>query len=328
VSASIQNMEKPRVVVARPMPQPVAERLAAEFTAFFPEVSGVGAEGLAALAEQHKADAIVVTSEVKFGAQDIARLPSHVRMIATCSVGFDHFDVAAAKARNVVLTNTPDVVTDCTADLTLLLILGACRRATEYGAVMREGWRKSFAWNEMLGLQVSGKTLGIVGMGRIGRAVAKRARGFGMKVIYTSRSRLAPELENGATYFKSLHEMLPHAQVLSLHLPVTPQSERMMNAETFALLPKNAVFVNASRGRLVDEEALLDALQSGTIYAAGLDVFDNEPAYDLRFSTLPNVFMTPHIGTSTVETRSAMGFRALDNVVAVCAQGVAIDPLW
>ena len=269
MSAPIQNMEKPRVVVARPMPQPVAERLAAEFIAFFPEVSGVGAEGLAALAEQHKADAIVVTSEVKFGAQDIARLPSHVRMIATCSVGFDHLDVAAAKARNVLLTNTPDVVTDCTADLTLLLMLGACRRAAEYGAVMREGWRKSFAWDDMLGLKVSGKTLGIVGMGRIGRAVAKRARGFGMNVIYTSRSRLVPELEDGATFFKSLHEMLPHAQILSLHLPVTPQSERMMSTETFALLPKNAVFVNASRGRLVDEEALIDALQSGRVYAAG-----------------------------------------------------------
>jgi lactate dehydrogenase-like 2-hydroxyacid dehydrogenase len=193
---------------------------------------------------------------------------------------------------------------------------------------MQQGWRRSFPWNEMLGRQVANKTLGIVGMGRIGRAVAKRARGFGMKILYTDPFRLAAELEGDAQYFPTMREMLPHSDILTLHLPGGPETDRMMNAEVFALLPKHAVFVNAARGRLVDEEALFQALSSGCLYGAGLDVFHNEPNYDLRFAELPNVFMMPHIGTSTLETRNAMGFRALDNVAAVCAGKPAIDPLW
>jgi lactate dehydrogenase-like 2-hydroxyacid dehydrogenase len=220
------------------------------------------------------------------------------------------------------------VVTECTADLTFLLILGASRRASEFGLVMQQGWRRSFPWNEMLGRQVANKTLGIVGMGRIGRAVAKRARGFGMKILYTDTMPLAPELEGDARYYPTMREMLPHSDILTLHLPGGPQTDKIMNAEMFALLPKHAVFVNAARGRLVDEEALHEALSSGRLYAAGLDVFHNEPNYDLRFAALPNVFMMPHIGTSTLETRNAMGLRALDNVAAVCAGKPPIDPLW
>ncbi len=317
-----------RVVVARPMPDLVAARLSDEFIAVQAERSDLDVATLIERTRTHDAEALVVTSDVRLGAEQIAALPRSVKIVATCSVGFDHLDVPAAKSRQLVLTNTPDVVTECTADLTLLLMLGACRRASEYGAIMREGWRRAFAWNEMLGIQVAGKTLGIVGMGRIGRAVARRARGFGMKIIYTARTRLAPDLEGDARYFATLREMLPQTEILTLHLPSGPQTEGMMNAETFALLPKHAVFVNASRGRLVDEDALLDALTSNHLYAAGLDVFATEPDFDLRLAQLPNVFLTPHIGTSTRETRNAMGNRALDNVAAVCSGGPPIDPLW
>ena len=319
---------KSRVVVARPMPELVTSRLLAEFDPMLADRPDLDASTLIERTLEHKANALLITSDIRIGSAEIKRLPDHVEIVSTCSVGFDHLDVASAKARGLILTNTPDVVTECTADLTFLLILGAARRATEYGAIMQKGWRRAFAWNEMLGMKVANKTIGIVGMGRVGRAVARRARGFGMRILYTDQTRLAPELEEGAVYFSTLEAMLPQTQILTLHLPAAAGTERMMNAETFALLPPDAVFVNAARGRLVDEDALIDALTSGRIYAAGLDVFAKEPDYDLRLAALPNVFLTPHAGTSTVETRNAMGFRALDNVAAVCAGRPPIDPLW
>ena len=317
-----------RVVVARPMPDLVTERLSREFEAILANGSDVDAEALVARAKEHRAEALLVTSDLKLSAASIAKLPESVKIVATCSVGFDHLDISAAKARGVALTNTPDVVTECTADLTFLLILGASRRATEFGRIMQQGWRVSFPWSDMLGIQVANKRLGIVGMGRIGRAVAKRARGFGMRILYTDSFRLPAETEGDAEYFSTIEEMLPRSDVLTLHLPGGSETDGFMDAERFALLPEHAVFINAARGRLVDEEALLAALSSGHLYAAGLDVFRNEPNYDLRFSKLPNVFMTPHIGTSTLETRNAMGLRALDNIAAVCAGKPAIDPLW
>jgi hydroxypyruvate reductase len=162
-------------------------------------------------------------------------------------------------------------------------------------------------------MEVGARTLGIVGMGRIGQAVARRARAFGMPVIYHNRNRLPAALENGATYFSSLKTMLPNAQVLSLNLPAAGLKP-IMDAGTIALLPPGAVLINTGRGALVDEDALIEALQSGHLAAAGLDVFRNEPAYDLRLRDLPNVFMTPHVGSATLETRTAMAMRALDNV--------------
>jgi lactate dehydrogenase-like 2-hydroxyacid dehydrogenase len=227
----------------------------------------------------------------------------------------------------VVVTNTPDVLTDCTADLAFMLILCACRRASEYERIMRQGWRQGFGLPDMLGLRPSGRTLGIVGMGRIGRAVAQRARGFGMRVLYSNRSRLPPGLEGGAEYFADWRAMLPRCQILSLHLPGGPGNDGMMDREAFALLPPGAVFVNAARGALVDEDALVEALASGRLFAAGLDVFRNEPDYDLRLAGLPNVFLTPHVASATVETRDAMGHRALDNVAAVLAGRPPMDPV-
>src|SRR5918997_1118574 len=165
-------------------------------------------------------------------------------------------DAGAAQARGLVVTNTPDVLTDCTADLAFMLILCACRRASEYERIMRQGWREDFGLPDMLGLRPSGRTLGIVGMGRIGRAVAQRAHGFGMRVLYSNRSRLPAELEVGAEYHADWRAMLPHCQILSLHLPGGPGNGGMMDRDAFALLPRGAVFVNAARGGLVDEDAL------------------------------------------------------------------------
>ena len=192
---------------------------------------------------------------------------------------------------------------------------------------MRAGWRQKLGLPDMLGVRPSGKTLGIVGMGRIGRAMADRARGFGMRVIYHNRSRLSPELEKGADYFADLKSMLPHSQFLSLHLPGGAASGTVMTRETFALLPKGAVFVNTARGSVVDEDALLEALTNGHLFAAGLDVFRKEPDFDTRFAELKNVFLAPHMASATIETRDAMGFRALDNIAAVCSGRPPIDPV-
>jgi lactate dehydrogenase-like 2-hydroxyacid dehydrogenase len=177
-------------------------------------------------------------------------------------------------------------------------------------------------------VRVTGKRLGILGMGGIGRAVAQRARGFDMTVLYHNRRRLPPELERGATYYPAFHDMLPHCDFLSINAPGGAATDRMVNAKALSLLPDGAVLVNVARGSLVDEDALYDALTSGKLFAAGLDVFRSEPDFDLRFAKLDNVFLSPHVGSASRETRNAMGFKALDNIAAVLAGKPAIDPLW
>jgi lactate dehydrogenase-like 2-hydroxyacid dehydrogenase len=318
---------RPRLIVSRQIAAAVVDRIHDEYDCPY-EGREMTVDDVIAALTAHQADALMVTSHVKWDEAAIARIPAHVKILATCSVGTDHLDIAALKARGLPATNTPDVLTECTADLAFMLILNACRRGHEYDAIMRAGWRRGYGLGEMLGIRVAGKTLGILGLGRIGRAVAQRARGFGMKVLYSAPRRLPAELERGADYYEDFHAMLPHCDVLSLHAPSGPATAGIMNAETFALLPKGAVFVNAARGGLVDEDALIAALSSGHLFAAGLDVFRSEPDYDFRFAALPNVFLCPHMGSATVETRNAMGYRALDNIAAVLAGHRPIDPIW
>jgi hydroxypyruvate reductase len=275
------------------------------------------AETIATLASDPALQAALISGRIRFDAAAIAALPAHVKLIATCSVGYEHIDIAAAKARGIFVSNTPDVVSDATADMALFLMLGAMRRGREYAAIMEQGWRQRFGMSDMLGLDFHGKTLGIIGMGRIGQAVATRARAFGVKILYHNRRQLPPELEAGAQYFDDVRAMLPHCQILSLHAPGDRSMDGYLNAAMFALMPRGAVLVNTARGMLVNEDDLLGALQSGQLAAAGLDVFRAEPEYDLRLREQANIFMTPHMGTATVETRDAMGHRALDNVAAV-----------
>lgn len=317
--------EKIRLLVARRVPSAVAERARREFDAVLAETD-MDAATVVRVATEHGTQGVFSGPKVRFTADDLAALPDSVRVIANPSAGTDHMDVCSAKARGLVVTNAPDVLTDCTADLAFLLILGACRRASEYIGVMRDGWRKPFGMPDLLGLQPSGRTLGIVGMGRIGQAVAKRARGFGMRILYHNRTRLAPELEHGAEYVDSFEALLPRSEILSLHLP-GGDAGTLMTRDAFALLPDGAVFVNTARGSLVDEEALIEALQSGKLFAAGLDVFRKEPDFDVRLAALPNVFLTPHVASATVQTRDAMGFLALDNIAAVLAGKPPITPV-
>ena len=320
---------KPRLVLAALMPRDVVARARSEFDALVAEgPDDMTAAQVIAAAAAHRADAIMFTNTLPLTADAIAHLPASVRVGATSSVGYDHIDVAAAKSRGLFVTNTPDVLTECTADFAFMLLLAAARRAFEYDRIMRAGWRYRIGQGDLLGVGVSGKTLGILGLGRIGRALARRARGFDMAVLYHARSRVAPDLEQGARHFAAFHDMLPHCDFLSLHAPAGPATDRIVNAAALALLPRGAVLVNVSRGGLVDEDALYDALTSGHLFAAGLDVFRSEPDFDLRFAGLDNVQLSPHIGSGSIETRNAMGFRALDNIAAVLAGKQPIDPLW
>ena len=318
-----------RLIVAALLPQDVVARARDAFDALVVDGSDdMTAPETVDAAIRHRADAILFTNTLPLSAEVIVALPPSVKVGATSSVGYDHIDVAAAKARGLVVTNTPGVLTECTADFAFMMLLAAARRGSEYDRIMRKGWGFRIGQGDLLGVRVTGKTLGILGMGRIGQAVAQRARGFDMRVVYHARNRLPEAREQGAAYFADFHAMLPVCDFLSLHAPATPATDRIVNARALSLLPRGAVLVNVSRGGLVDEDALFDALTSGHLFAAGLDVFRSEPNYDRRFGALENVILSPHVGSASVETRNAMGFRALDNIAAVLDGRGAIDPLW
>jgi lactate dehydrogenase-like 2-hydroxyacid dehydrogenase len=262
------------------------------------------------------AQAILPCHTEHFRADVIEQLPPEVRIIANFSVGYDHVDVEAARRRGLVVTNTPDVLSDATAELTMMLLIGAARRAGEGEKLVRERLWKDWSPAFMVGTQVTGKRLGILGMGRVGRVVARRARGFDMAIHYHD---LRPLAADEGVFHETLEDMLPHCDFLSLHCNVTPATRGLMNAARFALLPDGAILVNAARGALIEDDALVEALRSGKLRAAGIDAYNNEPNVDPRIVALPNTFLMPHIGSATRETRDAMGFRALDNLDAFFA---------
>lgn len=320
---------KRRLILACLTTTDVVARAKADFDAIVAEgPSDMTVAEVTQAAAAHQAEAILFTNTLALNAAAIAALPASVKVGATSSVGYDHVDVAAAKARGLVVTNTPGVLDECTADFGMMLMLAAARRGVEYDRIMREGWRYRIGQGDLLGVRVTGKRVGILGMGRIGRAFAQRARGFDMKIMYHARNRLPPELEQGAEYFADLHAMLPHCDFLSIHAPGGPATDKLVGARELSLLPNGAVLVNAARGTVIDEDALYDALTSGKLFAAGLDVFRSEPDFDMRFAGLKNVVLAPHVGSASKETRDAMGYRALDNIAAVLDGRPAIDPLW
>jgi len=311
-------MSKPKVLVTRRLPEAVQDRLRRDYDPVFNDDDHVfSREEL--LDKARGMDAILPCHTEKFTEDVIAALPDGVKIIANFSVGVDHVDLEAAKRRGVVVTNTPDVLSDATAEISLLLALGAARRASEGERLVRGGGWKDWSPAFMVGTQVTGKTVGIVGMGRVGQVAAKRFRGFDMTVRYHNRRRLDAAHEAGAIYHEDLDGMLGHCEFLSLHCPATPETRGLLNAERIARLPDGAIVVNTARGALVDDDALIDALRSGKLAAAGLDVFNDEPGGDPRYRELENVFLLPHIGSATKETRIAMGDRAIDNMDAFFA---------
>ncbi len=306
--------EKPRILVTRKMMPGAEKRVAEVFRATLnPDDIPLTLEQVLAQAAHH--DAILLTSFDKLGPDFIPSLPPSIRIIATHSVGYDHLSIPQARAKGIAVTNTPGVLTDATADIAMLLLLGASRGASWGDRMVRENrWGETTLISPM-GFDFSGKRLGILGMGRIGQAVAHRAKGFGMQLHYHSRSAVGESDGHGARYHATFEAMLPHCDFLSINCASTPETRGILNARTIALLPENAIVVNSARGDIVDDDALIAALSSGRLAAAGLDVFKGEPNIDPRYRALDNVFLLPHIGSATPGTREAMGHKCIDNLL-------------
>ena len=309
-------MAKPVLLITRRLPPEVEARAARDFDVRLnAEDAPRSSADVVRLAAG--ADAVLCCPAEKLDAATIAALPASVRAIGTFSVGFDHVDVPAAAARGIGVCNTPDVLSVATAETAMLLILAAARRAGEGERLVRAGGWSGWTPTQLLGTQVSGRRLGIFGLGRIGRELARMARGFGMEVHYLDQQRLPAELEQGAIFHATDASFLPVCDVLSLHAPGGDGTRAWLNAERIARLPKGAVVANAARGSLVDDAALIAALRSGQVAAAGLDVYNNEPNLDPGYRTLENVVLLPHLGSATRETRDAMGFLVLDGIAAL-----------
>jgi lactate dehydrogenase-like 2-hydroxyacid dehydrogenase len=306
--------ETAKIFVTRRHLEPTEARLAADYDATLNEDDHImSADEIVAAADGMDALLVCVTEAIN--ADVIARLPDSVRAILTLSVGLDHVDTEAARARGIAVLNTPGAVTDPTAEVGMLLLLGAARRAAEGAAMMRAGDWKTWSPKLMIGKEITGAPLGILGMGRIGRTVAARARAFDMTIRYHNRTRLAFDQEAGATYYTSAEGLLAASPFLIISAPSTPETRGFLNAERIARLPDGAVVVNIARGELVDDDALVDALRSGKVAAAGLDVFNGEPDnIHPGYFELPNVFMTPHIGSGAERARAAMGDMLLDGL--------------
>ncbi len=309
-------MSKAVILVTRKLPAAVEARLSRDYSPIFnPEDRRYSTDEL--LQKSEGTDAMLPCHTENLSSEVIEKLPDSVKAIANFSVGVDHCDLNAAKKKGIIVTNTPDVLTDATAEIAMLCLLGAARRAGEGERLIRE--RKWNTWSPdfMVGTQVTGKRIGIIGMGRVGQITARRARGFDMQVHYYNRRRLPEALEQGAVFHESLSTLLPISDFLALHCPSTPETQDLVNETLIAQLPKGAILVNTARGNVIDEDALINALRSGRLRAAGLDVYKNEPAIREEFSQLENLFALPHVGSATHETRDAMGFRALDNLDAI-----------
>lgn len=309
-------MPKHILLVTRRLPPGVEARATAEFEARLSTDDHTisGAEILAGAAG---AAAVLCCPAEKLDGSVIRALPETVRVIGTFSVGFDHIDVAALKQRGIALVNTPDVLSVATAECAMLLILAAARRAGEGERLVRSGAWAGWAPTQMLGIQVSGRRLGIFGMGRIGRELARMAQGFDMAVHYHNRNRLPPEQEGGATYEADEAKFLAGSDVISLHAPGGDRTRHWLNAARIALLPRGAIVANTARGTLVDDEALMEALRSGQVAGAGLDVYADEPNVNPAYHSFGNVVLLPHLGSATHATRTAMGHLVLDGIRAV-----------
>ncbi|PSJ39574.1 2-hydroxyacid dehydrogenase [Allosphingosinicella deserti] len=304
----------PRVIVTRRLPEPVEATLIAEFDAEVNHGPPFDRERLAAAVQA--CDVLACTVTDRLDADMIGRAGPRLKLLANFGVGVDHIDLAAAKARGILVSNTPDVLTDDTADVTLALILGTLRGLGEGERVVRAGQWAGWGPRRQMGRSLAGKSLAIVGMGRIGLAVAARARACGMHIHYHNRRRVESGDALGATYWSDLDAMIGDADVVSLSCPYTAETHHLIDGLRLKRMKSDAFLINAARGAIVDQDALIEALEAGEIAGAGLDVYPNEPHVDPRLIALPNVMLLPHLGSATIETRIAMGEKVLANIRA------------
>lgn len=308
----------PTVFVSGSLPGDVVPRLAQDFEVVHAD-EGIRSTAFAECSPRVNAIVALLTDRIDEAL--LARCPN-LRVVANVAVGVDNIDLAACAARNVIVTNTPDVLTEATADVAFGLLLSAARRITEGDRLVRAGGWTQWTPTFMLGTRVHGATLGIVGLGRIGKAMARRARGFGMPVLYTQRRRIEPEAMEralGATWVASLDDLVANADVVSIHVPLTEDTRHLFDAARLAKMKKGSVLVNTARGPIVDEAALARALEHGPIAAAGLDVFEAEPHVHPALLARPNAVLSPHIGSADSPTRIAMARVAAENVLRVLA---------
>ena len=307
---------KPKILVSRKISDGAEEILKQEFDVTLNlEDKPYSYEELIKLANIH--DGLISTSFDKLDKNFFDNLTGRLKVIGHVGVGYDNINTQSAKEKNIKVSNTPNVLNDAVAEITILLILASSRRIGEaYNLVKTNTWKdhRPDITKLMVGNEITGKTLGIIGMGRIGQIVADRARAFNMKIIYFNRNKLSKDLEKDAAYYSDLKSMLPNCDYVSLHTPATPETKNIINSETLKLFPKHSVFINTSRGSTVDDDALLEALKNKKIYGAGLDVFNNEPNLDKRYLELDNCFVLPHVGSATHETRLAMSMLAVNNL--------------
>ena len=305
----------PRVIVTRELADPVMDRLEALFDAAINRGDAPMDRGALAVM-MAECDVLVPTVTDTIDAELIDGAGERLRLIANYGAGVNHIDLAAARRRRIIVTNTPGVLTEDTADMTIALIITVTRRLPEGERLVRSGEWHGWSPGGMLGRRIGGKALGIVGMGRIGQAVARRARAFGLSVHYHNRHRLPAiaEAETGATWHADLDAMLRDIDILTIHTPRNPDSEGLLDARRIALMQPHVFVINTSRGGIVDEDALVEALEAGRLAGAGLDVWKHEPRIDPRLLALPNVVMTPHMGSATIEGRIATGERVIANI--------------
>jgi len=269
-------------------------------------------------------DGILSSIVDKIDEKTIDRLSNKVKIISNFAVGFGNIDIEAASKKNIIVTNTPDVLTDATAEITMLLILGASRRAVEGMKWVRsKNWRWSADF--LIGKQLSGSRLGILGMGRIGRAVAKRAKAFEMEIHYHNRSKLNQNLEAGATYHDNIRSLFSISDILSINCPVTKETKKIINKKTLKFFSKEAIIVNSARGDMIDDDAMVEALKNKKIFALGLDVYNGEPAIHPGYLELSNVFILPHLGSATKKTRTDMADLAINNIEEFFKTGKCIN---
>ena len=307
--------KRPFVIVTRKLPDPIETRMMELFTCRLNlDDKPFGKSEL--LAAVGQAEVLVPTVTDRIDAELLASAGPGLKLIASFGTGVDHVDLAAAQQRGIIVTNTPGVLTEDTADMTMALILAVSRRLAEGERLIRSGGWTGWGPTSMLGHRIWGKRLGIVGMGRIGTALARRARGFGLSVHYHNRRAVPEDAESTleATFWESLDQMLAHMDIVSVNCPHTPATYHLMSARRLRLLQPHAILVNTARGEIVDEEELVRLLETRAIGGAGLDVFEHEPAVDPRLRALDNVVLLPHMGSATIEGRIAMGEKVIINI--------------
>lgn len=323
----VLSIVKPRIVLTCRWPEEVEDILRNRYDVVtVSDSTSLSAEAIIRRCAEHCSNVIAPTSGDRISADLIRQLPTSIRLIANYGAGIDNIDLVSAASRNISVSNTPDVVTECTADLTIGLMISACRQFYRAESILRNGEWQGLALTNYFGTRVSGKVLGIIGLGRIGRAVAKRAHSFNMQLVYHSpRKNSQFEKQFGATFAPNIDSLLRNADIVSLHCPLNEKTRNMIDARALSKMKQGAILVNSARGTLVNEKALIDALRSNHLAAAGLDVYEMEPNVCEELRKMKQVTLLPHIGTATRESRCEMGIRVIQNIETFFESGYACD---